>query len=181
MELDGPLAWPKPCHPIWLQNHRKWSQLLGQMDHILGLSCPWRSAAVLCVLSLVKAWPHDFLFHPFWSSAGPAKGPTGRQFGSRVVQVWPKDHLKRPLLEKRDTSPEPCYLLGFVLFGWTLAGIGQLEGARGGLAGDKGPSCASIGAQRFNWDLWKRSQMDANGRERAQTRAGSEVKVYLKA
>ena len=68
---------------------------------------------MLCVLRLVKAWPHDCLFHAFWSSAGPAESPTGRQFGSRVVQVWPKDRLKRPLLEKRDTSPKPCYLVCF--------------------------------------------------------------------
>ena len=65
---------------------------------------------MLCVLRLVKAWPHEWLLHPFWSSAGPAKGPTGRQFGSRVVQVWPKDRLKRPLLEKRDAWPKLCYL-----------------------------------------------------------------------
>ena len=65
------------------------------------------------MLRLVKAWPHEWLLHPFWSSAGPAKGPTGRQFGSRVVQVWPKDRLKRPLLEKRGTWPKPYYLLGF--------------------------------------------------------------------
>ena len=65
------------------------------------------------MLRLVKAWPHEWLLHPFWSSAGPAKGPTGRQFGSRVVQVWPKDRLKRQLLEKRGTWPKPCYLLGF--------------------------------------------------------------------
>ena len=64
------------------------------------------------MLRLVKAWPHEWLLHPFWSSAGSAKGPTGRQFGSRVVQVWPKDRLKRPLLEKRGTWPKPCYLLG---------------------------------------------------------------------
>ena len=159
MGLDGPPAWPKPCHPIWLQNHRKWNQLRGQMEHILGLSCPWRSAAVLCVLRLVNAWPHDCLFHTFWSSAGP----TGRQFGSRVVQVWPKDRLKRPLQEKRDTSPKPCYLLGFVLFGWTLAGIGQLGAARGSFTGGYGALCASKGAQGFHWDLWKRSQTSGNG------------------
>ena len=65
------------------------------------------------MLRLVKACPHDWLLRPFWSSAGPAKGPAGRQFGSRVVQAWTKDRLKRPLLEKRDTSPKPNYLLGF--------------------------------------------------------------------
>ena len=31
------------------------------------------------------------------------------------------------------------------------------------------------------WDLWERLEMDGNGRELSQTRAGSEVKVYLKA
>ena len=68
-----------------------------------------------------------------------------------------------------------------VLFGWALAGIGQLEGAPGGLIGGKGPPCAGIRALRFYWDLWKRSQTDGNGLEFSQTQAGSEVKVYLKA
>ena len=130
MGLDGPPAWPKPCHPIWSQNQRKSSQLFGQMEHILGLSCPWRSTAVLCVLRLVKAWPHGRLLHPFWSSAGPAKGSTEGQFGSRVVQAWPKDRRKRPLLEKRDTWPKPYYLLGFRTV-WV--DLGRHWAAQGGL------------------------------------------------
>ena len=84
---------------------------------------------MLCVLRLVKAWPHDWLLHPFWSSAGPAKDPTGHQFGS-VVQAWPKDRLKRPLLEKRGTSPKPCYLLGFRTV-WV--DLGRHWAAQGGL------------------------------------------------
>ena len=121
---------------------------------------------MLCVLRLVEAWPHDCLFHPFWSSAGPAEAPTWRQFGSRVVQVWPKDGLKRPLLETRDTSPKPCYLLGFGIVWVDLGGIGQLGGARGSSTGGYGPTCASKGAQWFNWDLWKRSRTSGNGWKR---------------
>ena len=78
-----------------------------------------------------------------------------------------------------------------MLFGWALAGIGQLEGAPGGLIGGKGPPCADIRAQGFNWDLWKRSQTsgngwkrtqtDANGWKQTQTQAGSGAKIYLKA
>ena len=121
------------------------------------------------MLRLVKAWPHEWLLHPFWSSAGPAKGPTGRQFGSRVVQVWPKGRSKGSLLEKRGTWPKPCYFYVFVLFWWALAGIGQLEGAPGGFFGGKGPPCAGMRAQGFNWDLWKRSQTNGNGWKWMQT------------
>ena len=94
------------------------------------------------------------------------KGPTGRQFGSRVVQVWPKDRSKGSLLEKRGTWPKPCYLLCFRTVLVTLAGIGQLEGAPRGFIGGKGPPCAGMGAQGFNWDLWKRSETDGNGWKR---------------
>ena len=117
---------------------------------------------MLCVLRLVKAWPHDCLFHPFWSSA---EGSAGRQFGSRGVQAWPKDGLKRPLLEKRDTSPKPYYLLGFGTVWVDLGRHWAARGPRGGPTRGTGSPCASVGAQRFNWDLWKRSQTDGNGRK----------------
>ena len=68
---------------------------------------------MLCVLRLVKAWPHDWPLHPFWSFAGPAERPTGRQFGSGVAQVWPKDRLQRPLWRKGAPRQNQCYLLGF--------------------------------------------------------------------
>ena len=141
-----------------------------------------------CVLRLVEAWPHDCLFHPFWSSAGPAEGPTGRQFGSRVVQVWPKDRLKRPLLEKRGTSPKPCYLLGFRTVWvdpgrhWAARGclwelhrrpwthLCRQRGTRGQLR-----SKETVANGR------KRTQTNGNGCKQTQTQAGSEVKFYRKA
>ena len=141
---------------------------------------------VLWVLRLVEAWPHDCLFHPFWSSAGPAEGPTGPQFGSRVVQAWPKDRLKRPLLEKRGTSPKQCYLIGPVV-GWTLAGIGQLGVPEGApqeamdslvpVKGHKG----SIGIYGAVANERKWTETYGNGWKQTQTQAGSEVKIYLKA
>ena len=82
------------------------------------------------MLRLVKAWSHEWLLHPFWSAAGPAKGPTGRQFGSRVIQVWPMGRSKRSLLEKRGTWPKPCYLLGFRTV-WV--DLGRHWAAQGGL------------------------------------------------
>ena len=101
---------------------------MGQVEHILGYSRAWRSTAEFCVLRSVKPWPHEWLLHPFWSSASPAKGPTGRQFGSIVVQVWPKGRSKGSLLEKRSTWPKPCYLL---CFRTVLVGLGRHWAARG--------------------------------------------------
>ena len=133
------------------------------------------------MLRLVKAWPHEWLLHPFWSSAGPVKRSTGRQFGSRVVQVWPKGRLKGPFSAKRGTWPKPCYLLCFRIV-WV--GLGRHQAARRRpwrpYWRQRAP-CAGIRALRFYWDLWKRSETDANGPQFSQTQAGSEVKVYLKA
>ena len=158
------------------------------MEHILGYSCAWRSAAELCVLRLVKAWPHEWLLHPFWSSAGPAKGPAGRQFGSRVVQAWPNYRLKRSLLAKRGTWPKPCYLLGFRAV-WV--DLGRYRAARRCTwrlhRRPKTPLCqcrgtrVQLGSMETVANERKWMEMDANGRELSQTRAGSEVKVYLKA
>ena len=78
-----------------------------------------------------------------------------------------------------DQNTAICYVFG--LLGRTLASIGQFEGAPGGLIGGKGSPCAGMRAQGFNWDLWKRSETDANGRKQTQNQAGSEGKVYLKA
>ena len=116
---------------------------------------------MLWVLRLVEAWPHDCLFHPFLSSAGPAKGPTGRQFGSRVVQVWPTDRLKRPLLEKRDTSPKPCHLLGFRTVWVDFGRQWQLGGACGSFTGGYGALCASKGAQERSPCLAKAMPSDS--------------------
>ena len=80
------------------------------------------------MLRLVKDWSHEWLLHPFWSSASPAKGPTWRHFGSRVVQVWPKYRLKRSLLAKRGTWPKPYYLDGFCAV-WV--DLGRYQAARG--------------------------------------------------
>ena len=137
---------------------------------------------------MVKAWPHDWLLHPFWSSAGPAKGPTGHQFGSRVVQAWPKDRLKRPLLEKRATWPKPCYLLGFrnvwVDLGrhWAAqGGLWKLYNRHGTTLCQHTGTRIRLGSMETVANGCKWTEMDGNGRELSQTRAGSEVKVYLKA
>ena len=139
------------------------------------------------MLRLVKAWPHEWLLPPFWRSAGPAKGPSGRQFGSRVVQAWPKDRLKQPLLEKRATWPKPCYLQGFRTV-WV--DLGRHWAAQGGLwklyKRHRTTLCqhmgtrVQLGSMETVGNGRKWTQMDANGRELSQTRAGSEVKVYLK-
>ena len=140
------------------------------------------------MLRLVKAWPHEWLSPPFWRSAGPAKGPPERQFGSRVVQAWPKDRLKRPLLEKRATWPKPCYLL---CFRTVWMDLGRHWAAQGGLwklyKRHRTTLCQHTGTRVWlgsmetvgNERKWM--EMDGNGRELSQTRAGSEVKVYLKA
>ena len=140
------------------------------------------------MLRLVKAWPHEWLSPPFWRSAGPAKGPPGRQFGSRVVQAWPKDRLKRPLLEKRATWPKPCYLLGFRTV-WV--DLGRHWAAQGGLwkphKRQRTPFCqhtgtrVQLGSMETVANGRKRTETDANGRKQTQNQAGSEGKVYLKA
>ena len=143
---------------------------------------------MLWVLRLVKAWPHDCLLHPFWSSAGPAKGPTGRQFGSRVIQVWQKDRLKRPLLEKRGASPKPCYLFGFRTV-WV--DLGRHWAARGcpwklhrrlwtHLCQQRGTR-VQLGSMETVGNERERMEMDANGCKQTQNQAGSEAKIYLKA
>ena len=81
---------------------------------------------MLCVLRLVKAWPHDWLLHPFWSSAGPAEGPTGRQFGSKVVEVGLKD--------RSTASGENGHLaktMLFIRFSYCLGGPWQALGSSG--------------------------------------------------
>ena len=137
------------------------------------------------MLRLVKAWPHEWLLPPFWRSAGPAKGTPGRQFGSRVVQAWPKDRLKRPLLEKRATWPKPWL---FTRFSYCLGRPWQALGSSRGPAealqeaqDDLVPAYGHKGSVGIYGNGRKRTEMDANGRELSQTRAGSEVKVYLKA
>ena len=140
------------------------------------------------MLRLVKDWPHELLLHPFWSSASPAKGPTGRQFGPRVVQVWPKYRPKRPLLAKRSTWPKPCYLLGFrtvwVDLGRHWAAQGCLwkfyEMQRTPLGQHRGTR-VQLGSMETVGNGWERAQTDGNGRKQTQTQAGSEGKVYLKA
>ena len=140
------------------------------------------------MLRLVKAWPHEWLLHPFWSSAGPAKGPAGRQFGSGVVQVWPKGRLKGSLLEKRGTWPKPCYLL---CFRSVWVGLGRHWAARGRpwrpYWRQRAPLCrhkdtlVQLGSMETVGNGRKRTEMGANGWKQTQTQAGSEVKVYLKA
>ena len=140
------------------------------------------------MLRLVKAWPFELLLPPFWCSAGPAKGTPGHQFGSRVVQACPKDRLKRSLLEKKATWPKPCYLLGFRSV-WV--GLGRHWAARGRpwrpFWRQRAPLCrhkdtlVQLGSMETVGNERKRMQTDGNGRELSQTRAGSEVKVYLKA
>ena len=140
------------------------------------------------MLRLVKAWPHDWLLHPFWSSAGPAKSPTGHQFGSRVVQAWPNDRLKRLLLEKRDTLPKPCYLVGFrpvcVDLGrhWAAPGCPWRfhRRLRTPLCQYRGTG-VQLGSVETVGNGRKLTEMDANGWKQTQTQAGSEVKIYLKA
>ena len=126
MGLDGHPAWPKPCHPIWLQNHRKWSQLLDQMEHILGLSCPWRSTAVLCVLRLVEAWPHASLFIHFgalpargayWAPVWVKSGPSLAKGSTKTTASGEKGHLARTMLFNR--------------FSCCLDGLWQALAARG--------------------------------------------------
>ena len=82
------------------------------------------------MLRLVKAWPFEWLLPPFWRSAGPAKWPPGHQFGSRVVQAWPKDRPKRSLLEKKAPWRKPCFLLGFRI---VRVELGRDWAAQGGL------------------------------------------------
>ena len=140
------------------------------------------------MLRLVKAWPHDWLLHPFWSSAGPAKGSTGHQFGSRVVQAWPKHRLKRQLLEKRGTLPKPCYLLSFrtvwVDLGWHWAAPGCLWRSHSRL---RTPLCqyrgtgVQLGSMETVGNGREWTGMDANGWKQTQTQVGSEAKIYLKA
>ena len=140
------------------------------------------------MLRLVKAWPHDWLLHPFWSSAGPAKGPTGRQFGSRVVQVWPKDRLKRQLLEKRGTWPKPCYLLGFRIVWVDLDRLWAAWGCPWKLHGRlRTPLCqyggtrVKLGSMEAVANERERMEMDGNGCKQTQNQAGSDAKIYLKA
>ena len=140
------------------------------------------------MLRLVKAWPHEWLSPPFWRSAGPAKGTPGRQFVSRVVQAWPKDRLKRPLLEKRATWPKPCYLLGFHTV-WV--GLGRHWAARGRpwrpYWRQRAPlrrhkdTLVQLGSMETVANGRKRMETGANGWKQTQTQAGSEVKVYVKA
>ena len=140
------------------------------------------------MLRLVKDWSHEWLLHPFWSSASPAKGPTGRHFGPRVVQVWPNYRLKRSLLAKRGTWPKPCYLLGFRSV-WV--GLGRHWAARGRpwkpYWRQRAPLCrhkdplVQLGSMETVGNGRKRTEMAANGWKQTQTQAGSEVKVYLKA
>ena len=131
---------------------------------------------MLCVLRLVKAWPHDLLLHPFCSSASPAKGLTGHQFGSKVVQAWPEHRLKRQLLEKRGTSPKPCYLQGFrtvwVDLGRHWAAPGCLWRSHRRL---RTPLCQyrGTGLQLGVGNGRKRAETDANGRKWMQTNPNS--------
>ena len=121
-------------------------------------------------------------------SASPAREPTGRQFGSRVAQVWPRCRLKGSLLEKRGTWPKPCYLL---CFRSVWVGLGRHWAARGRpwrpFWRQRAPLCrhkdtlVQLGSMETVGNERKRMQTDRNGRELSQTRAGSEVKVYLKA
>ena len=168
MGLRVPL--PDQSHAIRF-SHKigKWSQLAGQVEHILGYSWAWRSTAELCVLRLVKAWPHDWLLRPFWRSAGPAKGPTGRQFGSRVVQVWPKSALKGSLSTKRGTWPKPCYLL---CFRPVWVGLGRHWAARGRpwrpYWRQRAPLCRHtgtsvlLGSMETVANQWERTETDGN-------------------
>ena len=113
--------------------------------------------------------------HPFWSSAGPAKEPPGRQFGSRVVQGWPEDRLKRSLLKIIRFS----YCLGgpWQALGSSREPVGVLREAKDALV----PAYAHKGSIGIHGHGGKWTQMDATGRELSQTRAGSPVKVYIKA
>ena len=140
------------------------------------------------MLRLVKAWPHYWLLNPFWSSAGHAKGSTGRQFGSRVVQVWPKDRRKRLLLEKRGTSPKPYYLLGFRIVRVDLDRLWAARGCPWKLHGRLGtPLCqyggirVQLGSMETVANERERMRMDGNGWKQTQNQAGSEAKIYLKA
>ena len=138
---------------------------------------------MLCVLRLVKAWPHDCLFHLFWSSAGPAEVrqvPTGRQFGSRVVQVWPKDRPKRPLLEKRGTWPKHNYLSCFRAVGMDFGKHWAAQGRpwrpywmqRGPLCQHRGTR-VQLGSMETVGNGRKRTETDANGCKRMETNPNS--------
>ena len=137
------------------------------------------------MLRLVKAWPHEWVLHPFWSSAGPAKGPTGRQFGSRVIQVWPKGRSKRSLLEKRGTWPKPLLFIMFsYCFGGPWQALGSSRAPLEALLEARGrpvPAQGHKGSIGIYGNGRKPVGTDANGRKFSQTQPGSEVKVYLKA
>ena len=140
------------------------------------------------MLRLVKAWPDELLLHPFGSSAGPVKGHTGRQFGSRMVQVWPKGQLKGSLSEKRGTCPKPIYLR---CFRTVWVGLGRHWAARGRpwrlYRRQRAPLCrhkgtkVQLGSMETVANEREWMQTDANGCKQTQNQAGSEVKIYLKA
>ena len=110
---------------------------------------------------------------PVWVRSGPslAKGPTKR------ITFREKGHLAKTML--------------FTMFSFSLGGpwqaLGSSRAPLEALLAAKGPLCrhkdtlVQLGSMETVGNERKWMEMDGNGRELSQTRAGSEVKVYLKA
>ena len=103
----------------------------------------------------------------FGAQAAPPGNPLCASLGQERHNLGQRIDQNGNFWRKGAPGQNTAIYFVFGLLGWTLASIGQLEGAPGGFIGGKGHPCAGRGAQGFNWNLRKRSQMDANGRELA--------------
>ena len=110
----------------------------------------------------------DFCVH-FGAQAAPLGDPLRATLGQEHYHLGQR--IDQNVNFGRKGAPDRNTAIYYVsgLLGRTLASIGQFEGAPGGLIGGKGSPCAGMRAQGFNWDLWKRSETDANRRKRTQT------------